>query len=187
MPTSVRRRLAAASMVLVVPALGACGFNEQTDQVYQPGVGVNERTQTVDVLAAVVVSSTDGEGVFVASLVNGSQSKDDELTSISGDGVQATLAQPVKVPADQLVNLAKQGGVQVTGDRVKEGNWVRLTLEFGNGQQTELNVPIVAQAGEYESISPSASPSSSPSSSPPSPSSTTGPSSPASPSATSSP
>ena len=68
MLTPVRRRLAALALVLLVPGLGACQY--QTDQVYQPGVGVNNRDGTVDVLGAVVVSSTDGKGTFVASLVN---------------------------------------------------------------------------------------------------------------------
>ena len=75
MLTSARRRLAAVALVLLVPLLGACGFGYQTDQVYQPSVGVNDRDGTVDVLGAVVVSSADGQGTFVASLVNKDQSR----------------------------------------------------------------------------------------------------------------
>lgn len=166
MPSSVRRSLAAASLVLLVPAVGACGFNEQTDQVYQPAVGVNDRTSTIDVLGAVIVATEDGKGLFICSLVNGSTNRSDKLTSISGSGIQATVDQPVQLDPDTLVNLAKEGPVQVTGDRVKEGNFVRLTLSFQNGQKTDLDVPVVAQENEFASITPAASPSASTSSSP---------------------
>lgn len=168
MPTSVRRRLAVASIALLVPALGACGFGEQTDQVYQPAVGVNDRQGTIDVLGAVIVSSEDGKGQFIASLVNGSTSRSDQLTDITGDGVQATVDQPVRLEPDSLLNMAQEGGgIEVSGSRVQTGNFVRLTLEFGNGQKTELNVPVVGAEGEFASITPAASPSatSSPSSS----------------------
>lgn len=166
MSTSVRRRLAVASMVLLVPVLGACGFGEQTDQVYQPAVGVNDRTRSIDVLGAVVVDTGSGQGLFIASLVNPSQGRADKLTGLSGDGIQASLQGPIEVPSGELVNLARQGGVQVSGSSVKAGNFVRLTLQFAGGQQTDLDVPVVAQTGPYASISPSASPSSSPSASP---------------------
>lgn len=164
MPSSVRRSLAAASLVLLVPALGACGFGEQTDKVYQPAVGVNDRTSTVDVLGAVVVASGDGQGLFIASLVNGSTNRSDKLTSITGSGVQATLDQPVELQPDSLVNLAKQGPIEVSGDRIQAGNFVHLTLSFQNGQRTTLDVPVVAQENEFASISPAPS-SSSPSAS----------------------
>lgn len=170
MLTSHRRRLAAASLVLLVPLVGACGFNVQTDQVYQPGVGSNVRSGTVDILGAVVVSGSAGSGTFVASLVNKDLDKDATLTSVTAaDGTQAQLTAPVKVGADSLVNLASLGAVRVGGDKISAGGWTRLTLTFDTGQKTEVNTPIVARDGEFSSISPalpapsgSASPSASP-------------------------
>ncbi len=158
MPTSVRRSLAAAAIALLVPALGACGFHDQTDQVYQPAVGVNDRTGTVDVLGAVIVATEDGKGLFIASLVNGSTTKSDKLTGITGDGITATLDQPLELKPKSLLNMAQGAPVEVTGDRVKEGNFVRVTLAFGNGQQTELDVPVVAQENEFASVTPVPSP-----------------------------
>ena len=116
MLTPVRRRLAALAMVLLVPLLGACGFGYQTDQVYQPGVGVNNRAGTVDVLGAVVVSASDGEGTFVASLAN----KDIEERRHPDLGhrrrtSRSSSSQPVEIAADSLVNLADTGAVSVTG------------------------------------------------------------------------
>lgn len=155
-------------MVLLVPTLGACGFDYQTDQVYQPGVGVNNRDGSVDVLGAVVVSSsTDDEGTFVASLVNKSDS-DDTLESVTGEDVQVQIISPVEVKADTLVNLADTGAVSVVGETVEPGKFVRLTLQFEGGQTTEVNVPVVPHEDEFSEVelatpesesSPSASPS----------------------------
>ena len=150
MLTPGRRRLAALAMVLLVPVLGACQY--QTDQVYQPSVGVNDRDGTVDVLGAVVVSSLDGEGTFVASLVNKDTSKDDTLVSMTGDGLDVQLTAPVKLPADTLVNLADTGAVSVTGDTVKPGKFARLTLTFESGQTTEVNAPVVPYSGEFADV-----------------------------------
>lgn len=139
-------------MVLLVPVLGACGFSQQTDQVYQPAVGVNNRDGNVDVLGAVVVSSLDGEGTFVSSLVNKGTSQDDTLVSMSGDGVKVTLKAPIKVAAGSLVNLANTGAVSVTGADVKPGAFVRLKLTFESGQNTEVNVPVVPYKDEYSDV-----------------------------------
>ena len=49
MKSPIQRRAAIAALLLA-PALTACGFNEQTDQVYQPAVGVNDRSDNVYVL-----------------------------------------------------------------------------------------------------------------------------------------
>jgi hypothetical protein len=173
MPTTVRRGLAAASLVILVPALGACGgFDYQTDQVYQPGVGVNDQSSQVGVLGAVVVSGIDGQGTLVASLANGSSDQTDSLTTVtptdSNAGLTARVAAPVEIKPQGLVNLADTGAISVSGESVRPGGYVRLTLQFDSGQKTSINVPVVPQTGEYGDIEPaspseSASPSASPS------------------------
>ncbi|KQT92295.1 hypothetical protein ASG49_10240 [Marmoricola sp. Leaf446] len=165
MPKNVRRRLAAASLVLLLPTLGACGFGAQTNKVYQPAVGANARGASVDVLGAVVVSEDEGSGTFVASLVNTSLDQDDELTGITGEDVQVQLTAPVELRADDLLNLADSGAAAVEGEGIRAGSYTRLTLEFGSGQQTEINVPVVAPEEEFADVTP-AEPSSSTSSSP---------------------
>lgn len=139
-------------MVLLVPTLGACGFGYQTDQVYQPGIGVNNRDGTVDILGAVVVSSLNGEGTMVASLVNENESKDDALVNVTGDGLEVSLSAPVKLPAGELVNLADTGAVSVTGDTIQPGKFARLKLTFESGQTTELNAPVVPYSGEFNDV-----------------------------------
>ena len=174
MPNPVRRRLAAASLVLLVPALSACGFNYQTDQVYQPSVGVNNRDGAVDVLGAVVVSGIDGQGTVVASLVNKDATRTATLQSInatsSSSGLTVKLAAPVEVKPESLVNLADSGAGSITGDSVKPGAFARITFSFDGGQNTTVNVPVVDQTDQWATIKPanpssSSSPSSSPSAS----------------------
>jgi hypothetical protein len=152
MLTSTRRRLAAVAMVLLVPALAGCGFDYQTDQVYQPGVGVNDRSGDVDVLGAVVVSSLNGEGTFVASLVNKDTSDEDSLVTMTGTDLDVQLTAPVKLAPGTLVNLADSGAVSITGETVQPGKFARLKLTFESGQTTEINAPVVPYSGEYSDV-----------------------------------
>lgn len=155
MLTPVRRRLATLAMLLLIPSLGACGSGHQTDQVYQPGVGVNDRAGTVDVLGAVVVSGTDGSGTFVASLVNKDTEEPITLTSVTGDsGLQVQLVSPVEVEQGSLVNLAEMGAVSVSGESIVAGGFARLTLTFDNGQKTEVNAPLVDRNEEFSGVRP---------------------------------
>jgi hypothetical protein len=142
-------------MVLMLLGLGACAY--QTDQVYQPGVGVNNQDGTVDVLGAVIVSSTDGKGTFVASLVNNDKEKSDRLIDVAAaDPADATvqLAAPIEILPDGLVNLADTGAVSVVGQSVEPGKFLRLILTFESGQETEINVPIVDKDAEFAHIEP---------------------------------
>jgi hypothetical protein len=139
-------------MVVMVPTLGACGFGYQTDQVYQPGVGVNNRDGNVDVLGAVVVSSVDGSGTFVASLVNKDTSNDDKLVSGTGEDLQVQVAAPIEIAADSLVNLADSGAISVEGETIKAGKFARVTLQFESGQKTTVNAPVVPYSEEFSDV-----------------------------------
>lgn len=154
MLTPVRRRLAALAVVLL--GLGACSY--QTDQVYQASVGVNDSSGTVDVLGAVVVSTDDGTGTFVTSLVNNDLEESQTLTGVTtpdaGDA-EVTLTAPIEIPAEGLVNLAESGAVSVVGPT--PGNFVRLVLTFESGQETEVNVPVVEPDEEFSDIEPAKS------------------------------
>ena len=84
---------------------------------------------------------------------------------MTGDDLEVKLSAPVEIKPDTLVNLDDTGAVSVTGESVEPGRFARITLEFESGQETEVNVPVVAYEDEYAEIKP-ASPSSSPSTSP---------------------
>lgn len=147
--TTFRRRTAVAALLLV-PALSACQF--QTDHVYQPGVGVNDRSGAVNVLNSTVVSETDGTGVFAGTLVNTDNTKRDTLVSVQvggGESVDSGAA----LPAGGLVNFAtahKQ--VVLSGDDIKQGGYVDLTFTFANGQSTTVHTPVVAPTNEFSDV-----------------------------------
>jgi hypothetical protein len=171
MMTPLRRRLAALAVVLLVPTVGGCGISGfagaeyQTDEVYQPGVGVNDRSGTVDVLGAVVVSATEGSGTFVASLVNNDLEEPDSLTELTGEGLQAEVTDQLQVEPDALLNLSQTGAVEVTGEDIAPGKFVDVTLTFESGQETTMNVPVVRDEEEFAEVKlagPSESPSPSP-------------------------
>ena len=164
MKSPSQRRVAIAALLLA-PVLTACGFNEQTDQVYQPAVGVNDRSGTIDILNALVVSGTDGSGTFAGTLVNKDQSQGDTLETVSGTGVTASR-KTVQVPAGEAVPLGDSGAVSLKGTGIVAGKWVTLTFAFSSGQSTTIKVPVVEAAGDYSDVplpSSATTPSSSPS------------------------
>lgn len=174
---NVRRTISAAAVLLAVPLLASCGFNEQTDQVYQAAAGVDDRSGAVKVLDAQVVSGEAGSGTVVASLVNSDEQTGDKLTQIGpGDpGSQdITVSGPsgTAVPAGGAVNLGDQGLWTVRGGAVKAGSLVKLTFTFQHAQTITVDVPVVSSSNPiYSNIplpqSPSPSPVTSPSPSAP--------------------
>lgn len=149
---NVRRSIAAAVVVLAAPVLSSCGvtFGAQTDQVYNPSVGVDDHSGSVDVLNALVVSGTDGSGTVVATLVNNDPQNADTLRGVSGAGPDANLTiQPggaTAIPADGLLNLARDGRITVRGKRVVPGNFVKITFSFDRGQAVTLDAPVVSSS-----------------------------------------
>jgi hypothetical protein len=156
---NVRRKLAVAAVVLAVPALSSCGvnFSAQTDQVYNPAVGVDDRSGSVDVINALIVSGTDGKGTVVATLVNNDQVNDDTLRGVTGAGrdkdLKVTTSGDTTIKAGGLLNLATGGGVAATGKRVVPGNFVTVTFSFDRGQAVTLDVPVVsADNPDYKDV-----------------------------------
>ena len=154
MNVTLRRSLAAAAVVLTAPALASCGFDYPTDQVYTPGVGVNDRDGDIDVLHALVVSGAEGSGTVVAALVN-NQQEDDALTEIAGSGPDASVtvssAGSVEVPGTELVQLAEEE-IGVEGESIAPGQFVELTFSFQNAESVTVEVPVVARRGDYAEI-----------------------------------
>jgi hypothetical protein len=146
----IQRRVAIAALLLA-PALTACGFNEQTDQVYQPAVGVNDRADSVYVLNALIVSGEDGSGTFAGTLVNTDATDDDTLDSVSGTGITASQTS-VDVPAGGNARLAESGKVTLEGAGIVPGKFVEITLGFSSGQTTTMTVPVVEAAGDYADV-----------------------------------
>jgi hypothetical protein len=147
---SPTQRRTAIVALLLAPALTACGFNAQTDQVYQPAVGINDRDDNVYVLNALIVSGEDGSGTFAATLVN-TETSGDRLETVSGPGITASR-RTVEVPAGGNARLGETGDVTLQGSDIEPGKFVELDLAFQSGQTTTVRVPVVAATGDYAAV-----------------------------------
>lgn len=164
-PGLTHRRLAIPLRTLAFTAtalmgLTGCGFDAATDRPYTPAAGANSVEGDVDVLGAVVVSSAPGSGTFVASLANNDVAEPasfDTLDPSGGTELQAAELTPVEIPAGGLVDLAEEGGVNVTGE-FEAGDSVTLALGFGSGEQTVIEVPVVEDDGVYSDLDVTPSP-----------------------------
>ena len=148
---ALRRTLALATCALAVcaPVLTSCGFDYATDRIYTPAAGVNNREASVDVLGAVIVSAEEGSGVFVASFANNSTEEPATVEALEGvdqSQLAASDSRPIEVPPGGLVNLADEGGIEVTGE-VAAGEFVPVAIQFGNGERVQLDVPVVTNCG----------------------------------------
>lgn len=153
-----RHRIAAAVAALAVPLLSSCsvGFDAQTNQVYTPGKGTNNRDSQVDVLHALVVSGSEGSGTLIAALVNNEQLDDDALVGVSGAGEDADLEITVpgetEIPAAELVQLADEDPIAVSGEAVVPGAFLTVTFTFENADAVTLDVPVVENTNEFADI-----------------------------------
>jgi copper(I)-binding protein len=142
------RRALLCALVLALGALTSCGFDLATDQPFTPGEGANASAGLVDVLAAVVVAAQPNEGTVVLTLVNKSSEDDAALTGISAPDLEVEEFEPVEVGPREMVNLADDGGILVSGD-FDAGQLLPLTMTFANGDTVALNVPIVTACNEF--------------------------------------
>lgn len=142
-----RRSRALAAALVLAPVLSSCGFNYATDVVDTPGAGVNNRDKSVDVLGAMVVAAQPNAGTFIASLSN-NDTEEATFDGLTGE-VTAAEVEPVTVPGGDLVNLADEGGVGVSGE-FEAGQFVEVTLAFDTGEEVTLEVPVMAACDVYE-------------------------------------
>jgi hypothetical protein len=147
----LRRSIAVAALVLA-PLLSSCGFDKPTDRVYNPGVGVNDRSGSVDVLNALVVSGADGSGTLVATLANKKLDQEDALAEVSGSTASVTLEAPVDVAPGAYVSLTDETEISVEGEGVTPGSFIRLRFTFENAETVELEMPVVSRRGAYADI-----------------------------------
>lgn len=144
--------LTTAAVALATTGLSSCGFDYATDRYYTPSVGTNDRDGTVDVLAAVVVSTEPGSGTLIASLSNGDLDKDVSLTELGQTDGTPVEFEPVVVGKGALVNLAEPAAdLKLTGE-FEAGDFIELALGFDNGERVVLDVPVVVNGGYYAGL-----------------------------------
>lgn len=159
-----RRRLTAVSLTVVAGlALSACGtsFGAQTNQVYQPAVGANERGE-VESHNTLLVANNGGSATLSAGVVSNLDT-DQTLTKVavvdaSGDSlaVQAPKT-PLTLPSRSLTTLGgvTPNSVFVITSGADPGAYVTITYTFSDSGQLEIKAPVVARAGhaaEYEAV-----------------------------------
>ncbi len=160
---NVRRSTAKVSVLVVTAvlalSLSSCGrgFDNPTDQVYNPPIGVNEQSGTVDVLNAVIVtaSGSTGSGTLVATLANNDEEQDDTLTGVSGAGsdqVQVSPPSTTSIKAGDVLSLLDVGGAKVQGDAVKPGAYVSLTFTFAHSEAVDVDVPVYLNKGPFADV-----------------------------------
>jgi hypothetical protein len=148
--TTHRFRFLAATVVLLAPALVGCStnFKAQTDQVYIPGRGVNDRTSTVNVLNALVVSGEAGSGRVVATLV-GVTDEADELLGVTVDGTEAEITGEAEIGALGRNNLLDDAEVTAEAEGIAAGDFVEVRFTFAEAEPVTLDVPVVPPVSEF--------------------------------------
>lgn len=156
MPLRRTLALAGALLAMVLP-LSSCGFDYASDRINSIQNGSDNRDASVDVLGAVIVSAQDGKGTFIATFVNNDVNQSNTVDGIVGtDGTQQVTAKsfkPITVDKNGLVNLATgdAGPIELTGQFVA-GDYVPLSITFGNGEGVRISVPVVTDCGIYEGL-----------------------------------
>lgn len=159
--TTARR---APGWIIVLAALlllsSGCGsnFNAQSQQQYQPAVGVSDRTSGVYAINTLVVTNDNGDGTVVSALIN--QAKhDDTLAKVTAvDNLGAALkvaplpASGLSLPAGQAVQLADSGAVRLSGSSPKAGTFITLTFTFAQAAPVAVQVPVVINSSTYASV-----------------------------------
>lgn len=157
--SSARRRLAATSLAAALLALGACGFDAQTNQQYQAAVGANLHGD-VDVLNALLVANEDGSATVSAGFVNNTDSEQ-SLSSVSVTtmadeelAVRGLRAQ-LPLPEGKLATLgfnSDAGGFRVT-EGAEPGYYVKVTFSFTDSAPVTIETPVVARTAAYDKVS----------------------------------
>jgi hypothetical protein len=149
----LRRTLALATGALALTALTSCGFNYATDRPYTPSNGVNHQEGSVDIINAVIVSTEEGSGTFVATLSNKDNDEPATFEGLEASGesdIQAEEFEAVEIPPGGLVNLAEEGAVPVTGS-FAAGDFVEVSLTFGS-EVVDMDVIVVTNCGVFAGI-----------------------------------
>ena len=144
-----------ATGVLSSCSFGTTNFDAQTNQNYNPAEGALDRSSSVDVLDAVIVSATDGSGRLISGLSNNNNAEGDALTGVSGPAAEVEFPAEVPIPAGKFVQLADADvseAIMVTGEEVDPGGHVELTFEFQRADPVTVDVTVVPDADDFAPV-----------------------------------
>ena len=149
-----RRRLVATSLSAVAMlTLGACGFDAQTNQQYQPAVGANYRSPAIDVLNTLLVSNANKSATLSASIINNTGAQQ-ALSSVTVTTLDGTKTLPVR-SAKILLPLPPDAGGFVVTNGAEAGYYVKVTLNFTDSAPVTIDAPVVARTADYNFVTSS--------------------------------
>lgn len=153
-----------ATALVSVAALNACGanFEAQTQQIYQPADGVNNKDSDVYVMGALVVVGADetigkGSGTVVARLINSADAPDtvSSVVATDGEGNEVTVGGPesLELQPGESLQLADDASIQLTGDTLDAGKLITLDFTFENAEPVSVQAPVFTNEGVYSDVS----------------------------------
>ena len=154
----VRRGAAALTAAAVLPVLSGCAanFGSQVQQPYTPGIGVYDDSGTAQGFNMVIVADGEGSGTLVATLLNEGDRTDRlvgvEVEPAGGRTIEAEVAEDVELPTEQLVQVHEEQAVSFSGEGMRPGYFVEVTLEFARGEPIIRQMPIEPQNGPYADV-----------------------------------
>ena len=164
------RRLLAAAIAILVPALAGCeaGYNAPTLEYHPASNGVSTTINGIELDNVFVLGPALNQtlpaggqaGVFLAL----SAQDHDQLVSASAPGTASSvqlLSGPITLSPGALVNLSGPAPLVVLNgltSPLSGGESVRLVLIFANAGAVTLQVPVLPAAYDYATYSPPPTP-----------------------------
>ncbi|MPZ97468.1 MAG: hypothetical protein GEU96_21765 [Propionibacteriales bacterium] len=154
----LRRSVVVVAAAAALPVLSACAsnFGSPVLQPYTPSVGVNDRDTDIDALDVFIVANESGAGTLVGAIVNQADEEDSlvgvTVTEKDAEITVAIAGDSAELPAGELVQLADEPSVSLTGDALTPGAFVEVSLDFQNGDTITFEVPVVANDGHYADV-----------------------------------
>lgn len=131
------------------------GFDAQTLQQYQPGVGANVNTGQVQLYNALAVDNGDDTATLSAVVLNATDEtqKLASATATTSDGarVEVETAPAIVGPRDTF-NTGPAATVVFSGGAVDAGRYVTLTLTFDDAGEVAVEAPVVERTAMYSSV-----------------------------------
>jgi len=156
---SLRPRAVAATLFAATAvALAGCsnGFDAQTNQQYQAGVGADLRTGQVQLYSTLAVDNGDDTATLSTVIVNTTdEAQKLEAASAtalgSGEQVEVEAAPAIVGPGDSF-NTGPAATVVLTGGTVQAGDYVTLTLAFDKAGEVTIEAPVVTRTETYSEV-----------------------------------
>lgn len=184
-----RRWIIAAAALLAAPVLAGCsaGFHANTNQPYMPveGAALIDHAAALPTyggrqgltIPQVFILGPDAgaqlaQGGKAPLYLNALSYGGDALQAVTAEGLgTVTLASPIELPANQLVNTGKptpQVMIDGLAKPLHGGESFKLTFQFAKAGAVTLDVPVVTRSREYTAypMAPGATPAPTPTASP---------------------